>query len=336
MMAPYVIALLLAWIILPSDHPPRRRFREMGIVVAIAILLYLPWAIRAFPGQLHMIQHAFWVEPLKAGNFLIAIAALAGVQQFWSWATIFDKVHLPVGHGFCPAIITVVLLVASAILSLRGQPAARRREALGLLTMALFPPMAIGIYSVLRTPLFMQKVFLPSATFMPLFILLPLATCWPPGIAKGLRIGTGLLLVLCALTLYSHEIEDTKEDWRQLAKVVGKHPARHRLIVFVANDGQLPFDYYYSYLSGDEATGVPGGFFDLDPPHTMRRVPEDGDLKPLESRLESGNYDHVVLVLAHEHWGDPDHLTEALLAKNWQIAGRSLLNDVSVQWYEPK
>ena len=105
--------------------------------------------------------------------------------------------------------------------------------------------------------------------------------------------------------------------------------------MFVANDGQLPFDYYYHYRPGDEATGVPGGFFDLDPPRTMLRVLVERDLWPLNSRLASGHYDQVVLVLAHGWWGDTNRLTQSLLRKRWPMAGHEELNDVAIQWYEP-
>jgi hypothetical protein len=202
--------------------------------------------------------------------------------------------------------------------------------------MALFPPVAIAVYSLVWTPLFMPKIFLPSAALLPIFALLPLATRWPRKTTRGLWIGVGLLLALSALTLYGHEVEDRKEDWRQLARIVSELPGGHRLIIFDANDGQLPFDYYYRYHPGDDPTGVPGGFFDLDPPQTMRRVKGDRDLEPLKARLDSGSFDEIVLVNAHDHWGDPDHLTENLLASRFILSGSTQVNDLSMRWYLPR
>ncbi|MGD0388850.1 MAG: hypothetical protein ABSC42_07845, partial [Tepidisphaeraceae bacterium] len=155
------------------------------------------------------------------------------------------------------------------------------------------------------------------------------------GISRATWGGTLLLLLLSGLTLYSYHLEVNKENWRGIAQKVSDLPAGRRLIVFVANDGQLPFDYYYHYRPGDEATGVPRGFFDRDPPRTMLRVRVERDLWPLNSRLASGHYDQVVLVLAHQEWADPNHLTQTLLRKHWPIAGREDLNNVAIQWYQP-
>jgi 4-amino-4-deoxy-L-arabinose transferase-like glycosyltransferase len=349
MSAPYVLAIIVAWLILPSDHSRRRKFSDIAIVLAISLLIYLPWAFGGLPTQLQIIQHGFWLPRLSASDFFTTLAALAGVHWFWSWGTILS-VHTHINADGRPTGIAIALLAASAIVSIGIQSGPRRRTAIALFTLAVLAPVSIAIYSLIRTPLFMMKVFLPSATLLPMFALMPLASTWlsksmkPIWSSAGLFLvavwsGACLFLVLTALTLYGYLAENHKENWRQLAAAVGELPATHRLIVFVANDGQLPFDYYYRYRAGDESTGVPAGFFDLDPPRTMRRLPEDGNLGALEARLNSGHYQQVMLVLAHEAWGDPDHLTKKYLDQNWKLAGRKQvdqLNGLGLQWYQPK
>jgi uncharacterized membrane protein len=335
MMAPYAMGLVLAWLVLPSEHSMRRRIAEIALVTGVAVALYLPWAIGGLPAQMDMIQHAFWVDPLKHGNFLKAIVAMVGVQHYWSWAHLLQLIHVPLGNGTRPLFTVGCLISASAFLSIVVQKGARRREALGLLVATMFSPVFVGLYSVLQTPLFTPKLFLPSATLMPIFVLLPLGMPLSRWISRAAWAGTLLLLSLSGLTLYSHYLEDNKENWRAIAQRVSELPAEHRLIVFVANDGQLPFDYYYHYRPGDEATGVPRGFFDRDPPRTMLRVLVERDLRPLNARLDSGHYDQVVLVLAHQEWADPNHLTKALLRKRWPRAGQEELNDLAIQWYQP-
>ena len=335
MMAPYAMGLVLAWLVLPSEHSMRRRIAEIALVTAVAVALYLPWAIGGLQAQVDMIRQAFWVNPLNHGNFLAAIVAMVGVQYYWSWAHLLELVHLPIGGGARPIFIVGCLIVASSLLSIIVQKGARRKEAIGLLVAAMFPPVFVGLYSVLRTPLFTPKLFLPSATLMPIFVLLPLGMPLSTGILRTAWAATFLLLAMAGLSLYGHYVEDTKEDWRGIARKVSELPARHRLIIFVANDGQLPFDYYYHYRRGDEATGVPQGFFDRDPPRTMLRVLSQQDLQPLNARLAEGHHDQVVLVMAHQGWADPSHLTQALLLSHWPIAGSERLSDVAVQWYEP-
>lgn len=334
MMAPYVMALLLAWLILPSDQSQKRRISQIILVTLAAFVLYLPWAIAGLPAQIAMIQHAFWVDPLKRGNFLKAIVNLIGIQHYWSWANILRHLHLPIGDGTRPILIAGFFMIASACFSIFRQTGPRRREALGLLVMAVFPLIFVALYSVLRTPIFIPKVFLPSTTLMSIFVLLPLAMPLSRPVRRAAWIGTALIMILSALTLYSHNLEDPKENWRGIAKIVSQLPPQRRLIIFDANDGELPFDYYYHYRPTDDLTGMPAAFFDLNPPRTMRRVFVPRDLRPLQQKISSGNYRQIVLILAHQEWADRNHLTQLMLEQRWHIAGSKKLNDVAVQWYE--
>jgi mannosyltransferase len=333
MMAPYVIALFIAWLVLPSSHSLHRRFAEIAAVLAIALALYLPWAIAGLPAQWRMIRTSFWVDPLKPGDFFSAMAGLAGTKQYWSAASILYRAHLHLEDGAAPASIGVILILASAIWSIVFNRQSRR-EALGLFLMACLPPLLVALYSIIATPLFTPKLFLPSATLLPIFVLFPFDNppsrktrwiTWP---------ATALLLLLCALSLYGEFTEDQKEDWRQIAQIVSSMPRERRLIVFVANDGQLPFDYYYRYRPDDAATGAPAGFFDLDPPHTMRRVLTDDDLNPLIARINQHSYQKIILVLAHVDWGDPAHRTQRYLDSRDRLAGETSVRDLSLRWYD--
>ncbi|HEX4053811.1 MAG TPA: glycosyltransferase family 39 protein [Tepidisphaeraceae bacterium] len=334
MMAPYVLALLLAWLVLPSEHPLPRRIGEIAVVTFVAGLLYLPWAIGGLPAQMQMIRRGFWADPLKHGAVFSDVASLTGVQHYWSAANVFDRIHIRILDGRGPILMTMILLGASGMLSIVFQQGRRRREAIGLLIVALFPPFFVAIYSVLRTPLFIDKLFLPSATLMPIFALLPLAMPLSRALFRAAWAGAAVLLFLSATTLYGYHNEGKKEQWRDVAGVVSQLPPTHRLIIFVANDGQLPFDYYYHYRPGDEVTGVPGDFFDLNPPRTMRRAMSPEDLAPLRSRLDTHHYDQIVLLLAHQFWGDPHHLTRALIGERFSLAGHLEFYDVTVEWYQ--
>ncbi len=333
MMAPYVLGSLLAWLVLPSEHSTRRRIGEISLVTGIAALLYLPWAILGLPAQMEMIRHSFWMDPLKARDLPAAIAALTGVKYFWSWTGPLDRMHIHTANGVVPMSILGCLLAGSAFVSIFGQKDARRREALGLLTAAIFPLLSVALCSIIWTPIFAEKMFLTSATLFPIFFLLPLGTPLPRAGLRTAWCGTAILLLLTGLTLFGYYREITKEDWRGIAKIVSELPGNRRLIIFIANDGRLPFDYYYHYRPDDEATGVPSDFFDLNPPRTMRRVLDQRDLDSLRARLATGKYDQIVLVLAHESWGDPNHLTRGLLYAGWQLTGQTKIRDLAVEWY---
>lgn len=334
MMAPYVLSLLPAWLLLPSEHSMRRRIAEISLVTGVAALLYAPWAAMGLPSQMEMIRHSFWMDPLKKGDLPGAIAALTGVKKYWSWTSLLDRIHIHTVNGVIPMTIFGCLLAASAIVSFFGQKGELRRAAIGLATAAIVPLVLVALCSVIWTPIFGEKLFLPSASLLPIFFLLPLGMPLSRFGSRIASIGAAVLLLLTGLTLYGYYQEITKEDWRGIVQIVSQLPARHRLIIFIANDGRLPFDYYYHYRPQDDSTGVPSDFFDLNPPRTMRRVLDQRDLDPLKARLARGNYDQIVLVLAHENWGDPRHLTWGLLADRWQMAGREAIRDVAVEWYQ--
>ena len=247
MMAPYVLGLLLAWLVLPTEHSMRRRIGEISLVTGIAALLYLPWAVVGLRDQMQMIRHSFWMDPIKTGDLPRAIAALTGAKKFWSWTSVLDRMHIHTFNGIVPIGILGCLLCGSALVSIFGQKGARRRERSGLLTAAIFPPVSVAICSVIWTPVFGEKLFLPSATLLAIFFLLPLGMSLPRAGFRTAWCGAAILLLLTGLTLYGYNQEIRKEDWRGIAKIVSDLPGDRRLIVFIANDGRLPFDYYYHY-----------------------------------------------------------------------------------------
>ena len=94
-------------------------------------------------------------------------------------------------------------------------------------------------------------------------------------------------------------------------------PRERRLLVFVANEGQLMYRYYARRAGvrrpRQTLTGCPQGFFDLDPPRPIRRVLHDTDVVRLRRVLAEGDFERVLLVLSHDWFADPGRRVEALL-----------------------
>jgi hypothetical protein len=114
-----------------------------------------------------------------------------------------------------------------------------------------------------------------------------------------------------------------KEDWRGAYDVVRALPeSDRRLLVFVAAEGELPFAFYAKHDRSrrpEPRTGAPGGFLEVDPPRTIRRVLADADLDPLRRELATGRWDEVVLILGHDDFSDPEGRTEAELRATWRL-----------------
>jgi 4-amino-4-deoxy-L-arabinose transferase-like glycosyltransferase len=329
LMVPYVGAFFLCWLIVSPQS-----WREMVGTGAAVGMIYLPWAIFMLPGQLRMVHQAFWVGRPGYAAIMSLVASLFNMQSVGAWNQILGRYHVATRMNFAPLWAGIFLAGISLAMSIALQREARRRQAAGLLVLVLLPPLVVTIYSLVGTPILMERTFLTSGVLMPILLLLPFNLPWS---ASGLRYALffgAILLVLMLGSLLVYEALDRKEDWRGAAEMVSELPPAHRLIVFDAEDGQLPFEFYYRFDPGEDVTGVPGGFFDLDPPRALRRVLGRADLDSLAGKLKAGNYDQVVLVAAHLFWADPQGLTVPLIEREYPEVKVAKLKDVSVFVFE--
>jgi mannosyltransferase len=318
----YAAALGALWLVLGTEAP-RRRFTDMAIAGVLTAILYLPWVAWTLPNQIGMVHKGFWVYKPGPIDVCRLVGRLCGIGHYWTWDQWIARFPFPGGIEHGPMLLATLLLGVAAILTVGGADTIRRRQAIALLSAALLPPALVAVYSRVGTPIFMDKIFLPSASLLPIFLMLPLAK---PGRAGGIVAVAALLLI--AVSLCGYESERRNEDWRGAAAVVEQLPPARRLIVFVATEGQLPFDYYNH--GDDPRSGAPAGFFDRDPPQTMLRVTRDSELAPLESRLAAGHYDEVVAVLDHLDWADADGLTLRMLERLYPFEQQWDLFDVTV------
>jgi hypothetical protein len=115
-----------------------------------------------------------------------------------------------------------------------------------------------------------------------------------------------------------------REPWRAACQYADESLPPNRLLIFVANEGELLFDYYRrdsDFTPKPQLTGVPRSFFAADPPQTMSRVRNDADLNSLRSVLDSASFDQIVLVESHYWFSDPDHRVRG------ELRGRMLESD---------
>lgn len=331
----YLGGMAVAWLILPSAHSIRRRLIDASIVAIGAMLLFLPWIVTALFAQIHLVQISFWAESPTLIKTLIIISWIAGIPTPESWNLLIYSLHSPHALGQFPAwfgLILIVVCMAAGFWFLRGSAL---REFLGLAALVLIPPAIILAYSLASRPILMDKIFLPSSTLMPILFLLPLRGDWRARGARCAAIATVIfLLVLQVGVLINYFSTPQKEDWRAAAALVQSLPVERRLIVFVANDGQLPFDYYYHYRSGDAVAGAPAGFFDRDPPRTMLRVVGPKDVQSVEATIDREKYDHVVLIMSHWKFADPDGFVLQALSEKFPRQTGTIFLDVSVYCFD--
>jgi mannosyltransferase len=335
-MALYVVATVPLWLLLPSHHSIARRLRDGSLVACGVVALYLPWLVTSLRSQVQMVGNHFWAEKLSLIPVFTITGWIAGIPRREDWNYVIYR-YLRTSHalGDLPALFGPVLIVGVAVLAIAYQSGRGRRNAMALGSYLLLPPIAVAVYSVFRTPILIDKIFLPSATLMPVFLMMPLAMELSPRARKGVQIGVGVLLLVSVCTLVDYLINPQKEDWRSAAAAVREMPDARRLIVFVAEDGQLPFDFYYRYRPGEEPKGAPAGFFDVDPPRTMLQVTRPSDCHALERKIVAGNYDEVVLVLCHAPWGDANGYVRVMLDRHYPREVQKDLFLITICRYQP-
>jgi mannosyltransferase len=313
----YTVAIAIAGLVLPSDLTLSRRLRDGLIVAACAALAYLPWIV-ALRSQMQRVNGDFWLGRPNAGSICHVFLNLCGVERFWTW-----EQYLPrflTGAPDQMQLVMAALLICSAAAGIWLNSREIRGSLLALAIVIALPPLAAAAISLLGRSIFLPRGFLPSSVLMPILLAVPARK----GNLAG-RAFVGFCLAFVVVNLYAWEKESVKEDWRGAAAAVASMPATpHRLLVFVASEAQLPFDYYYRLRPGETETGAPTGFFDTDPPRTLVRVLRDRDLDGLRRRVNAGGFDDLVLVVAHAGWfnskgqlqqrySDPDALTAKYL-----------------------
>ena len=278
----YILAIDVAWLVLPSAQPTRIRVRNLIFANMGVAVLYGPWVPIALD-QVRWTATHFSAQPPDGNEFLRTLSALAGGKpyQLKDWL-------VPQGYTCTPeqvaGIVTVIALLAMGAPLLLER---HSRSAAALLVVGLMPVLLIYLYSLLGRPAFMERMFIASTPAIALAAAMPLA-------GRGARwIAWPLVLAMLAIngtSTYAMMKLSHKEDFRGAQEYVAQLPANpRRLLVFVANEGQLAFDYYAPLRREAQLVDEnrhPGGFFDLNPPQVLRQVKETADLGDLAQRLE--------------------------------------------------
>ena len=315
MMAFTLVGLAGAWLAWPGGRSLRGRCVDLAIAGACVAICYAPW-LPTLREQARWISGRFWLSAPTLDGVVADAGEIVGVLDWAVPGVAWERFGVRV-RAETIARLTCAAAAAGVALALLTRDARQRRIAVALASVALVPPALVFGYGLVAQPLFVPRLFIASNAAIALLVAMPLA----PGRPRVVRLlGGGVALVLLALmslSTFTFLSSPQKEDWRgAYAHVARLPPSPRRLLVFVAAEGELPFAFYAAHDASRVAearTGAPGGFFDLDPPQTIRRVLGDGDLASLRAQLASGRWDEVVLVLGHDAFSDPAGRTEAML-----------------------
>ena len=324
----YWVGLNVAWVFWPG-RPLRQRIVEILLVNAAVAILYAPW-VPTLLSQIHWAQGRFWQASPTLLDGWYALAVLLGIKPY-----LFARVvgNFPFGDAGHLSRLAVILLAAALIAGLwRGRS---HGLWLSLVSAGLLPVVIGFVQSRLSQPIFMDRIFIASCAPLALLMALPLAQAGRP---RSFAIPSVLLIVGVGLSSILFLSRYEKENWRGAYDILSHGKLSPRLIIFVGNEGQLPFDYYRKRdgdrLSADE-TGLPEGFFDTDPPQTVRRVMDERDLSGLKDAMDSGRYRQIDLVRSHDWFADPRNLAIGYLHSRWRHIVSEKVKDIRIDRYVP-
>ena len=310
----YIAAVGAAGLAFPSPVNLRRKLRDMTIVTFCLIASYLPW-IGALRSQVHRVNSNFWLPPPTFNSVCALLARICGVAHYWAWDRFIHVLYRDTAVGLPHTVVAALLLgLVLIVMRLRGND---RRTAIALAIATLGAPLAAIIESVINRPILLPAAVLPSTVVFP--VLAAGALVWTTHRKSRMlaRAFVAIILLATAATLGGYEIERTKEDWRgAAATVAAMPPAAARWIIFVDNDSEHPFDYYYQTR-----------------PNEVEKWIGPNDLAELRNKLASGLLNDVVLINAHAGWidpggdlhagfSDPDALITRTILSYMQIAER--------------
>ncbi len=318
MMAVYLAFLGIGWLILPGERPLRRRVIDLLIVTAVSGLAFAPW-VPTMLAQSRAMQGHFWADVPDFYSLARAISVLAGVHE----QTIFPR-GLAGMVGIDAALILCIELTL-------WTPA--RRIAMALAIFSLGPILFIYAYSHMAQSIFMERAFMPSGVIFPLLAALPLALPRSRWLQIPARLTLLIFLLLCVHSLNGQRLGEHDEDWRNAMRFIVASPAKHRVVIFVANEGEMLYDYYVrhgDYTPRSDMCGLPWDYFSIDPPRTMGRIVSERDLHSLRKVLDKAEFDELVLVVSHSWYTDKSLLALSLLKSSLPLREQRVITHIGV------
>jgi uncharacterized membrane protein len=306
----YLPGLALMWLIYPGAKTTRERVRDAFFVFSLVLLMYLPW-LRTLRGQLRMIHSNFWVAVPNGKDLLDSLCVFLGFDPRTGQAIFRDQLHLHVMGLFgywTWTVVAFVIFVACVLAGLNAARSADRRKFLALLGYSVTPILLVFVYSRILTPIYINRVFIGSAIFLPMVVCASIA--FQVGKRKKAFQLVGLIVLFCtAASAVGYLRRARKDDWRGATAYLAKLPGSKRLAVILPDSCQTLVDYYgLQFNSSTEMTGLLTRY---DPPDFRPLYKhDDGDgFLTFSSAIDSGTYKEVDVAIGP---GAPSNLLPSI------------------------
>lgn len=324
---PYVGMGMIVWWFFAKGTARQRLFQIAGLCAGIT-LLYLPW-VGSFLSQMRNVDGSFWISTPGWTQLLRSMQVAIGLREDFAGNALSPALepHMQIWGLFELWLNLVSLLMVISTIGIATVFAVRDRLIRAIALYAFVPIVFVFLYSQVRTPIMIDRVFIPSSAAVAIVagLLVMRRPRWMlfPLVSAVMLAGTS------SVGFIGHE---RKEDWRSAVRFLENTGMEtDRAIIFLANEGELLYRYYEDRTDVEKITGLPKQFLDSPTPTAMQRVRSKDDLRPLRELLDDGTRE-IVLVLCHAS-RDPDKSAVKLLDDTCRLLDRRQFHEITVLRY---
>lgn len=292
----------------PNHSLLLKLLRPWFLSQAALLLLWLPW----LPNFLQQSQtyQRFWIEyPTPELVVTLFLEFSSAYLPHWK---------IPYGRE--------ILITFTIILALLAARRLARRDYLFLLSLFAIPIATMYLFS-LSKPIFLSRALI--------FCIAPFLMLIAGGIVglNRARLGYGLavaLVLLNLISLYRLYTVSIKEEWDIASGYVAANASAGDLVLFLAADTQIPFDYYTRDSDvALETRGLPVDVFavgPLEPPMTL------DDLARMDQLIDGR--ESFWLVVSHSEFPDPEGITRSHADDTYQRLEQKEFQGILISRYK--
>jgi len=291
-----------------NSSPPsvRRHLRSWLLSQAAVALLWLPW-LPSFLRQSEIYKD-FWIPAPNPDSV---------VTLFFELTSAYLP-HWRLSHSREVLVAAAVGVILSAVLR------SRSRERLFLLQLVIVPTIGMYLASQFK-PIFISRALIYIS--VPYLVLLACGICGLAHWKLAMPLLAALLLLLNSLSLYRLYMVQPKEEWELAASYITSRATSGELVLFLAADAQIPFDYYAGADSKRlERRGLPADVLSVPPLEPKVRAQ---DLPRIRSLI--ADHPSFWLVESHSEFADPQGLVRQIIAESWESQDRRQFYGITVE-----
>lgn len=295
----------------------RKSIRLDGALPAIV----LPWLIFAFIWFVYFhnmgdMKRMWWMPPVSTKLVATMSESLFGVAAL-SWISTPFQNSMPV-LAFCVACSAKCLALAwLAVLAARGD---WRRTFPFLAAAVIYWAEIIG-YSILDTPIFWDRILLPSMVPFFGFLALQIATIREVPLKRASMVVLILLALAFTAKWVAEDAHKPQEGWRKASEALASQRRPNDLVIFYPSYASIPVRFYLPGLPARATMAIPIG----NEPNALDPTTLEFKIHDRLAALDEGGPVAIFLVLRPDLRTRGDqvtyhHLLSALAARRTRLS----------------